>query len=311
MRIAAEPCTTCRSVVADHHQPGPHRRPGTAGNAETGVRSSNRADVRLIPRQLRHLFVSGGERRLDVQPIPPIDSLLLPGGCPFGGEETGARAASRSRVTSSSPCRFQGSSVPRSVKYTARLFIFRTGEAAWLHKGTVESHGRPTTRRDVRPRPGGPVHQVPDDSRCPCCAASGEAVRETPGAQGLELGGVVRPAGSTPEKAAIRTWRGGDRRARFCAEPAHDEGFRRTALAGRLPCLAPSRATALRSRPGWMEGETGTRCGRAAAPGRLRATQGLGALLSPRVRLAHTPELVGGTHDRDRSDSAPAAAAVP
>jgi hypothetical protein len=126
--------------------------------------------------------------------------------------------------------------VPRTVKYTARSFLFRTDEAAWLHKGTVESHGRPTARRDARPRLGGPVLQVPDDSRCPCCAASGEAVRETPGAQGLELGGVACPAGSRPRKAAIRTRREGDRRARFCAEPAHDEGVPAYSL-GRTPAL--------------------------------------------------------------------------
>ncbi|WP_308372720.1 hypothetical protein [Streptomyces sp. MCA2] len=42
MHIACEPCMTCRAVVADHHQPGPHRRPGTTGNAATGWSCSKR-----------------------------------------------------------------------------------------------------------------------------------------------------------------------------------------------------------------------------------------------------------------------------
>ncbi|CAM5243988.1 hypothetical protein SCYAM73S_01023 [Streptomyces cyaneofuscatus] len=41
MRIAFEPAATCRPVVADHHNPGPHRRPGITGNADTGRNSSN------------------------------------------------------------------------------------------------------------------------------------------------------------------------------------------------------------------------------------------------------------------------------
>lgn len=40
-RIAFDPAATCLPVVADHHRPGPQRRPGTAGNADTGGRSSN------------------------------------------------------------------------------------------------------------------------------------------------------------------------------------------------------------------------------------------------------------------------------
>lgn len=37
MHLACGPCITCRPVVAGHHQPGPHRRPGTTGNAATGA----------------------------------------------------------------------------------------------------------------------------------------------------------------------------------------------------------------------------------------------------------------------------------
>jgi hypothetical protein len=60
---------TCRPVVADRHQqPGPHRRPGTTGNAATGTSCSNRTATaasiqRHGARQLRQAFPAAVKAR--------------------------------------------------------------------------------------------------------------------------------------------------------------------------------------------------------------------------------------------------------
>lgn len=77
-RIAPDPADTCRPVVDDHHNPGPHRRPGTTGNADTGSSPSNATTNTMSAhrcRTTRPATSSGGTPVFNAATVP----RLLPG----------------------------------------------------------------------------------------------------------------------------------------------------------------------------------------------------------------------------------------
>jgi hypothetical protein len=125
--------------------------------------------------------------------------------------------------------------VPRTVKYTARSFLFRTDEAAWLHKGTVESQGRPTARRDARPRLGGPVHQVLTTAGARAVPPRGRLCAKPRAHKALNWEESQVPQDRRQEKPQYGHVAGVIEGLGSVPNPLTTRGFRRTALAGRLP----------------------------------------------------------------------------